>query len=144
MYLEDYVLNQVYDVPPVQMTEENIISFAEEFDPRPFHLHPEEAEKTRFGKLFASGFHTLSLCWSSWVNMGLDAQGMIAGIGIDELRWKKPAFVGDTLYPELRIAKIEPSRDGTKGAVTYEMTVYNQRDEEVLSFLAIGLVKARK
>lgn len=143
MYFDDYVLGQVFDVPPVQIGEEAIIAFAEEFDPRPFHLEKKEAEKTRFGKIFASGFHTLSLCWGAWVKLKIDEEGMIAGIGIDELRWKKPVFSGDVLYPQVRVESLIPSQKGHRGAVTFRMEVTNQGGEEVLSFLATGLVERK-
>lgn len=143
MYFEDYVLGEEFEISPVTMQQEELISFARDFDPRPFHLEKSEAQKTRFGRLFASGFHTLCLCWGAWVKTKIDEEGMIAGIGLDELRWKKPVFAGDKLFPRVKIEALKPSSDGKKGAVTFKMTVNNQEGEEVLSLLGTGLVASK-
>ena len=69
---------------------------------------------------------------------------MIAGIGIDELRWKKPVFVGDVLFPRVKIEGLKPSSDGKKGAVTFLMCVTNQDGEEVLSLFGTDLVASKE
>lgn len=139
MYLEDYYVGQKFDVAPVKITEEHIIRHAKEYDPRPFHIDKEAASKTHFGKLFASGLMTLNVCWGEWVKTKTDEPGVIAGIGMDRIRWLSPVFVDDELRSTITVSEITPSQK-PHGVVKFDMVSMNQDDEVVLTLTAIVLI----
>ncbi|MGI6077710.1 MAG: MaoC/PaaZ C-terminal domain-containing protein [Fastidiosipilaceae bacterium] len=143
MYLEDYIIGKTYPLEETSFTEEEIIKFAKEFDPRPIHLDKEAAKDLFFGDIIASGLHTAVKCWSVWVKTFNDAEGMIAGIGIDNLRWHQPVFPGDKLRGTITIQDVSPREGRPNGVVTYHLNVINQHDKDVMSFTAKALVKRR-
>lgn len=143
MYLEDYYVNQSFNINPIKFTKEDIIKFAEKYDPRPFHLSDEGASKTRFKKLFASGFMTLTVCWSEWVKTEIDAAGVIAGMGLDEVKWLKPVFADDVLTSVITIGEVIVHEDKPTGVVRWDMQTKNQNDEVVLTLKARGLISKK-
>ncbi|WBW49833.1 MaoC/PaaZ C-terminal domain-containing protein [Peptoniphilus equinus] len=143
MYLEDYIIGRIYPLKSVYITKDMIIDYAKAFDPRPFHLSPTAAEATQFGRLFASGFMTLNLCWLQWINTGLDEAGMICGIGLDELRWLAPVYADDRLFPEVEITAVSPSATKLVGSVEFTLRANNQDNTPVLSCKTTALIKKR-
>lgn len=143
MYFEEYEINQSYTLPPVTLTEKEIIDFAEQYDPRPFHLDEEAAKSTRFGALISSGFQTLVVCWAQWVKLGVDATGMVAGMSIDQLKWLSPVYAEDTLYGKITIVDKRAFSDGKHGSVQYRLEVVNQREEDVLFVELTGMISLK-
>ncbi|MFM9413556.1 MaoC/PaaZ C-terminal domain-containing protein [Peptococcus simiae] len=143
MYFEDYQVGQAFDVAPISLSEEDIISFAETFDPRPFHLSHEAGRTTRFGGLIASGLHTLSAAWGAWVKSPENKDGTICGVGIDRLRWLAPVYPGDRLSSRLTIRDKKLSHHGRSGTVYGSYESYNQAGEPVLSMEVLVLVACR-
>ena len=146
-YYEDLVIGTVtksertYDV-----TREEVIDFAGKYDPQPFHLDDEAAAKTHFGRLSASGWHTAAMAMRMMVD-GWQTQEPTAGLGspgVDELRWKKPVYPGDTLRVESKLIgkRRMKSRPGI-GLMKSEQTVYNQSGEIVLSMISNGMIQVR-
>jgi acyl dehydratase len=129
----------------VDVTREEVIDFARKYDPQPFHLSDEAAAKTHFGRLAASGWHTCAMV------MGVIARHVVAseqaGLGspgIDELRWLKPVYPGDTLHVRSKIVEIRPSRSKPEiGSFRSATTVTNQDDVPVLTFTSIVLMRRR-
>ncbi|MGO1581091.1 MAG: MaoC/PaaZ C-terminal domain-containing protein [Peptoniphilaceae bacterium] len=144
MYLEDYKVGDKFEVGQVKVEKEDIIRFAKEFDPKPFHIDEEEAKKSKFGKLFASGFHTLSLCWGQWVKFNLNnTEGVIAGLGLENVSWKSPVFANDLLTSTVIVEDISISNKKDKGVITFKLETKNQRDEEVLEVTGKTLYKSK-
>lgn len=143
LYFEDYHIGQTFSVKPISLSAEEIIAFAEPYDPRPFHLSEEAAQNTRFKGLIASGFHTLTAAWSAWVKSDINKDGTICGIGIDHLRWTAPVYAGDTLQSQLTIIAKKPSASGDSGTITCLYETQNQHHEKVLSFEGLVLVACR-
>src|SRR6266513_5017889 len=92
-----------------EVTEEQIISFAREFDPQPFHLDSAVARQTMFKGLIASGWHTAAITMRLFVQTLNFAEGAI-GLGVDELRWPNPVRPGDVLQVETEIIDLRESR----------------------------------
>lgn len=144
-YYEDLVVGTKTRFGRYHVTREEVIEFASKYDPQPFHLSDEAAAQTYFGRLSASGWHTAAMA----MRMGVDnmANNRTAGLGspgIDELRWIKPVYPGDTLRCESelidkRVSKSRPDMGITKGRTT----VFNQHDEPVMSFIGNGLIRTR-
>ena len=128
-----------------QVTREEVIEFAGKYDPQPFHLSDEAAADTYFGRLSASGWHTCAMTMRMLVDdMAAEESAGLGSPGIDELRWLKPVYPGDTLRCESRVVDKTPSRSRPDmGSFRSEVTVYNQNDEPVMRMKSVGLIRRR-
>src|SRR5439155_20731963 len=92
------------DFGSYNVTREEMLEFARKYDPQPFHLSDEEAAKTHFGRLSASGWHTAAMVMAVIARHVIaHEQAGLGSPGIDELRWRKPVYAGDTLHVRGRI-----------------------------------------
>lgn len=145
-YFEDIEIGSKSSFGHYEVTREEVLAFAKKYDPQPFHLDDDAAASTHFGRLSASGWHTTAMTMAMTVaNMGnSDDHASLGGIGVDELRWLKPVHPGDTLRCETEITEKTPSRSRPEmGSFRSRMTVFNQNDVAVLTFITIALVKTR-
>ena len=144
-YYEDLVPGTVTRYGHYEVTREEVIDFAQKYDPQAFHLDDDAAAATHFGRLSASGWHTASMTMAMTVaNMQNNRQAGLGSPGIDELRWVKPVYPGDTLRCENIL--LEKRRSKTRpemGIIRGETRVYNQHDELVMSFKALGMIATR-
>jgi acyl dehydratase len=144
MYLEDFKAGDEFRSPGITLTEAQIIDFALAFDPQPFHLDATAAAAGPFGGLIASGFHTAALSFRLFWQTGVLGDASLGSPGFDELRWLKPVRPGDTLRVVARVLDVRRSTSRPdRGAVKMAYTTLNQRDEPVLTLVAIQLVRAR-
>lgn len=146
-YYEDLVIGTVTKPDRTyEVTREEVIEFAGKYDPQPFHLDDEAAAKTHFGRISASGWHTAAMTMRMMVE-GWQAQEPTAGLGspgVDELRWRKPVYPGDTLRVESKlIFKRRMKSRPEMGLMKTEQTVYNQNDEIVMTMVSNGLIAVR-
>jgi acyl dehydratase len=131
-YLEDLHAGQRFGSGEARIDEERIRSFAEEFDPQPFHLDDAAARNTLFGGLAASGWHTAALTMRLLVDGEFRPAGGIIGAGFDELRWPNPVRAGDTLRVECEVLEVRPSKSRPEqGIVKLRTTTLNQHDQPV-------------
>ena len=148
VYFEDVKLGDRNEFGPVTISREEIIAFAREFDPQPFHLSDEAAAATHFGSLASSGWHTTALSMKMMVamwqrNPGVQAASLGA-LGVDELRWLQPVRPGDTLRGVSEVIDHKASRSRPEmGIVKTHITLFNQRDEPVLSMKPIAMFRTR-
>jgi acyl dehydratase len=144
-YFEDYLLGAVHEFGSVTVTESEIIDFAKQFDPQPFHTDPEAARQSPFGGLIASGWHTASLAMGILVRNYLSQAASLGSPGADELRWRKPVRPGDTLSLRVTIleSKLSRSRPG-QGTIRTYIEVLNQHHEIVMTWKGIGMIRCRK
>jgi len=127
-----------------EVNEEQIISFAREFDPQPFHLDPVVARQTMFEGLFASGWHTAAITMRLFVQTLNFAEGAI-GLGVDELRWPTAVRPGDILQVETEIVDLRESRSKpSHGIIRLRNVTTNQRGEVVQTMEASALVLRAK
>lgn len=146
LYYEDIEINVVQKFGQYKVTREEVIEFATKYDPQPFHLSDEEAEKTHFGKLSASGWHTGSIAMRMIVeNFKENEQAGLGSPGIDNLRWIKPVFPGDTLRCESEVLSKRRSESRPEMGITIgRLTVFNQNDEPVMTMESTGLIAVRE
>jgi len=136
-YFEDFQPGDVSEHGPLVVSREDIIAFATQFDPQPFHLSDEAARDSIFGGLVASGWHTASLCHRLLVQSFLGQTASLGSPGLDELRWLKPVRPGDALRVRVEVVSATPSRSKPdRGALKLRMEVRNQKDEVVMTELA--------
>ena len=143
-YLEDLTVGQVFTAGPLTVTEADIIAFARDYDPQPFHTDAAAAASHPvFGGLAASGWHTAALTMRLTVQAaGRLGWGVVGGGG--ELAWTRPVRPGDTLRLEARVLEIAPSRSRPdRGTALVRNATLNQNDEEVQLFTVRLLVPRR-
>jgi acyl dehydratase len=147
-YLEDFQVGDIRETGSWTVTREEILAFARQFDPQPFHIDEAAAARTSFGGLIASGWHTASICMRLVVDTALVDEsgetGSLGSPGVDELRWVKPVRPGDTLTVRIEVVESVPSRSKPdRGLVRLRYTVFNQHRENVMTVVAMGLMRKR-
>jgi acyl dehydratase len=145
IYLDDLELGAETYFGSTEVTREEVLEFARRYDPQPFHLSDEAAAKTHFGRLAASGWHTCAMVMGVIARHVVDTeQAGLGSPGIDELRWLKPVYPGDTLHVRSTIVEIRPSRSKPEiGSFRSATVVTNQDDVPVLTFTSIVLMRRR-
>ena len=133
-YFEDLFDGDHLDCQPVLMTKEEIIEFAKQFDPQPFHVDEHAAEKSIFNGLVASSLHTLSAC----TRVVVEAQGdlaVLSGVGMHKANMFNPVRPGDTLFVEAWWAELKRSNSKPdRGFASIKCKVRNQRNEPVIEY----------
>ena len=144
-YFEDLEIGASASFGSYLVTREEVLAFAERYDPQPFHLSDEAAAQTHFGRLSASGWHTCAMMMAMLVeHLKTSRQAGLGSPGLDELRWLKPVYPGDTLRCETEIIDKRASQSRPEmGSYRSRMTVVNQDDVAVLTVVSIGLIGTR-
>ncbi|WP_312429006.1 MaoC family dehydratase [Achromobacter sp.] len=128
IYLEDLSVGDVFVSKTHALDAAQIIAFASQFDPQPFHLDPDAARETLFQGLAASGWHTAALTMKLLVESFPVARGVI-GAGA-EVVWPQPTRPDDVVKVTSTVLSITPSRSKPDRAiVVVESVTSNQRDE---------------
>ena len=143
-YFEDFSVGERFRSGGVTLTESEIIRFALDYDPQPFHIDVEAAVRSPFGGLIASGLQTFALGWRMFLQEGLLKACSMGSPGIDELRWTAPVRPGDTLYTEAEVIKVKPSSTKPdRGTLRMAYRIVNQREESVLTMKIVHILKKR-
>jgi acyl dehydratase len=138
-YFEDFEPGQVLELGSRTVTEDEIIGFARQFDPQPFHVDPEAAADTVFGGLIASGWHTGAMWMRLYVDTMLGTASAQGSPGIEELRWLAPVRPGDTLHGRLTVLETTQSeRRPDRGTVRIRGEMVNQDGVTVMSMTSRG------
>lgn len=144
-YFEDLVVGTRASFGRYAVTREEVIAFAEKYDPQPFHLSDEAAATTHFGRLSASGWHSCAMTMAMLVeNLKQVQQAGLGSPGLDELKWLRPVYPGDTLRceSELLDKRVSASRP-EMGIFKSRTTVFNQDDVAVLTMVNNALIRTR-
>jgi len=144
-YFEDLEIGVETYYGAYDVTREEVLEFARKYDPQPFHLSDEAAAKTHFGRIAASGWHTCAMTMAVIARFVVKhGQAGLGSPGVDELRWIKPVYPGDTLHVRGTIVEKRPSRSKPElGSFRTETTVTNQDGVAVLRFTSIVLIRRR-
>lgn len=143
-YFEDYVVGASREIGSAEIGQDEIIEFAQRYDPQPIHVDPVWAASGPFGGIIASGWLTAAVTMRILVPNFLSAATSIASPGIDELRWHAPVRPGDRL--RIKVTVIEARRSASKpdrGLVRSLVEVANQRGEAVMSMKGLNMVRCR-
>jgi acyl dehydratase len=143
-YFDDYVPGTTHDCGSVSVSQAEIISFATQFDPQPFHVDPEAAARGPYGGLIASGWHTAALVMRQLVDHYLSAEASLGSPGMDEIRWLGPVRPGDTL--RVRATVLEARRSQTKpdrGIMKTAIEAANQNDQTVMRAIGTNFLLVR-
>ncbi len=139
-WFDDLKLGMRFTSGEATITKDDILRFAAEFDPQPFHLDEVAAENTAFKGLAASGWHTAAVAMRLAIQVRPFGPHPLLGAGVDDLRWFKPVRPGDTLRVEGEVVELVPSRTKPQGIARIKWTAYNQHGEAVYTFNPIGIV----
>ncbi|EAQ26081.1 MULTISPECIES: MaoC family dehydratase [unclassified Roseovarius] len=144
LYLEDFTPGRTFTTRSLTVTQDDIIAFATQFDPQPFHLDPEAATATFFHGLAASGWHTVALTMRLLIGSEMSPAGGIIGAGVDELSWLRPVRPGDTLRADSEILEARQSRSrSTQGLIKARVVTLNQNEDPVQRFVTNLVVQTR-
>jgi len=145
IYFEDLEVGAETYFGSYEVTREEVLEFARKYDPQPFHLSDEEAAKTHFGRIAASGWHTCAMTMAVLARYVVEhRQAGLGSPGIDQLRWRRPVYPGDTLHVRSTIVEKTLSRSKPEmGSFRSDMVVTNQDDQAVMTFTSIVLIRRR-
>ena len=144
MFFEDFEVGTTEEFGEYLVTEEEILEFASKYDPQAFHLSDEAANATLFGGLCASGWHTCAIAMRMLVDNMPESNKSLGSPGIDELRWTKPVFPGDTLRVKTTVLSKTNSRSRPDlGSLQMQNEVFNQKNELVMSNKPIVIYRKR-
>ncbi len=143
-YWEDFPVGSARRFGEMRVTREATLAFARQFDPQPFHIDDEAAAASLFGRLSASGWHSCAMAMRMMCDEYLLESSSLGSPGIDNLRWLKPVFPGDTLHMRYTVlaARVMSSRPHV-GLVQLDWQMSNQHDEDVLSMQGWGMFGRR-
>jgi acyl dehydratase len=143
-YWEDFPVGSVREFGAMPVTREAVLAFASQFDPQPFHLDDAAAEASLFGRLSASGWHTCAMAMRMMCDGYLLSSASLGSPGIDNLKWHKPVYPGDTLSMRITVLDARPmgSRPGI-GLIRSRSEVLNQHGEVVQSMEGWGMFRRR-
>jgi acyl dehydratase len=140
IWWEDFEVGERSEMGRHTFNQKEIVDFAKQFDPQPFHLDPAAAAQTPFGGLIASGWHTCAVGMRLMVESYIGRTVSLGSPGIDNVRWLKPVRAGDTLvYARTVIeSRASTSRQGV-GLVKHRWEAINQAGETVLTMEGWGM-----
>lgn len=144
-FFEDIAIGETWVSRPHPMTQDDIIAYARQNDPQPMHTDPEVAAAGRFGTVIASGWQIAALSMRLFIEGGGYGDTPVVGLGIDELRWRKPVRPGDVLTVTREVVATERSKSRPQfGVIRTMVTVRNQNDEAVMTLVTLGQLPARE
>ena len=145
LYFEDVKVGDTERFGHYEVTREEIIEYARQFDPQPFHLDEEAGKASPFGGLIASGWHTGAMLIRMLNDHSIPRAATSGALGFDDLKWVKPVRPGDILSVETRVLDKAESRSRPEiGVVKVESRVLNQAGELKMSLVSIVLYRRRR
>ncbi|MFB9265716.1 MaoC family dehydratase [Bradyrhizobium erythrophlei] len=142
-WFDDLKIGMRFASGKATVSKEDIIRFAAEYDPQPFHLDEEAAKSSVFKGLAASGWQTAAIAMRLATECRPFGPHPLLGAGVDDLRWLKPVRPGDTLHLEGEVMELIPSRSKPQGVARVKWTAFNQHGEPVYTFNPIAIVPSR-
>lgn len=144
IHFEDLAPGTRFPLGPKEVTREEVVAFAAEFDPQPFHLDETAGKASVLGGLAASGWHSCAMMMRMIWDSHLHKVASEGSPGIEYLKWKRPVLIGDTLTGETRVDELRRSKSrATLGIVTFVNVLKNQRGEVVLESRHPALIRVR-
>ena len=143
-FWEDMAVGQVRDLGTISPSREDIIGFASQFDPQPFHLDDAAGTASVFGGLCASGWHTCSMAMRLMVTNFLQQTSSLGSPGLENIQWKKPVYPNDTLRLQTTVLETKPmGRRPDVGMTRNLWEMFNQHGDKVLQMEGWGMFRRR-
>ena len=143
-YFEDFHVGDVIHCGRKTVTKDEIVDFAEKFDPQPFHLDEVEAAGSKFGGLVASGWHTCALCMRLVVDAMLKGSANMGSPGVENIRWLKPLRPGNTVTATVRVVEAMPSKSrADRGRLKFAFELSEEAEGLIMDMLATAIYARR-
>jgi acyl dehydratase len=142
-YFEDVAVGETTRFGRYEVTREEIVEYARQFDPQPFHLDDEAARASMFGGLIASGWHTGAMFIRMVCDSMIPDAATSGAMGFDDLKWLRPVRPGDVLTVESEVREKVEGRRPDRGIVKIESRISNQRGEVVMSLVSLVIYLRR-
>lgn len=144
LYLEDFAPGDRFSLGSWRISEAEILGFAAEFDPQPFHIDPKLAERTFFRGLIASGWHTGGIWMRLYCEAVLLRSSSLGSPGVEEIRWLAPVRPGERLTGTVEVLSVTPSeRHPERGTVVMRGELLSDRGQLKMRLVAYGLFARR-
>lgn len=144
LYFEDFYVGLSFTTKSKTLSEAEILAFAWEHDPQPFHIDKPTAQASIFGSLIAPGTQTMAITWRLIYGTGLIDSASLGSPGLDEVRWLAPVRPGDTLHVKSKVLEVRASRSKPdRGIVKLENLTINQDGTVVQSYTSLQLMKKK-
>ena len=143
-YFEDYFIGETMIFGDYLVTEEEIITFATQYDPQVFHLDKEAAKQSSFGELVASGWMTVGIMMRLMVLHFISPQASMGSPGVDQIRWTQPVKPDDRLRLRMKIVDVKRSTSKPdRGMIWFDNELLNQHGQVVLTMKGMGMNRCR-
>jgi len=143
-YFEDFYPGQEIDLGERSVSEEEIVAFAREYDPQPFHIDREAACASIYGGVIASGWHTCSMMMRMVVDGLMCSAASMGSPGLDGVRWLRPLRAGDTMRVRYLTTQVKASNSKPdRGVVWSKWVATNQHGEEICTIEGMGMFGRR-
>jgi acyl dehydratase len=144
MFFDDLPVGFTFETSSRQIPLDEMLEFARKYDPQPFHISEEAAQKTMYGGLIASGFQTMVIGFLLTLDADIWNEASLGSPGIDNLRWLKPVRPGDTLRVKAEVIGSEPSKSRPEiGRTQMRYDTYNQNDEKVMTYTTTHILRRK-
>ncbi len=145
LHFEDFPVGYKVPLGPKTFSREQVLSFAREFDPQPFHLDDEYAATTHFGRVAASGWHVCATAMRMMCDTYLLRSASLGAPGIEDLQWHAPVFPGDVVGGSMTVLQVRVSkRKPDMGLIRYRVELANQDERLVMSFQGWAMMRRRQ
>ncbi len=143
-YWEDFKVGEVEQIGDTVIGRDEMIEFARQYDPQPFHIDEAAAKQSMYGGLIASGWHTCAVVMRLMCDAYLAQSASVGSPGIDQLKWLKPVRPGDAISARRTTLETRPSKSKPDlGIVNNLWEVFNQKGEMVMSMQGYGMFRRR-
>jgi acyl dehydratase len=143
-FWEDFKVGESVEFGSKHVTREEILEFAGEFDPQPFHLDEEAAKKSILGGLCASGWHSCAMLMRMMCDAFILDSASLGAPGVDEVRWSKPVYVDDVLTVKRTCVDRRASKSRPEmGLTRFSYEVFNQKRETVMTMVGWAMYGRR-
>ena len=143
-YWEDFKVGEVHQIGEKCVEKDEIIAFANQFDPQPFHVDEAAANASAYGGLIASGWHTVALVMRMMCDSYMLNSASLGSPGVENLKWLKPVRPGDTIRAQRTTLEVRASASRPEmGLVKTRWEVFNQNGEQIMTMEGYGMFGRR-
>lgn len=142
MKFSKFNLDDCFITDPILVKREDMLDYAEKYDPQYFHVDETAADRGPFGVLIASGFFTMSIVWAKFIRMNILGKECLGGLGADDITWIKPVVENDRLIGEYKVVDKRMLADKERGVLKFSTTIKNQEHVTVMTFEFTVLIAA--
>jgi acyl dehydratase len=144
LYWEDFRVGDSEPMGEVVVDRDEVVAFASKYDPQPFHIDEAAAQRSMYGGLIASGWHTVALVMRMMVDAYLRDSASLGSPGVDNVRWLKPVRPGDRIRADRTVLESRASASRPNmGVVKTRWEVRNQDGELVMTMEGYGMFERR-